>query len=378
MKFPLRTLTQYARHLFLRNRPAYMVLFVTSQCNARCSVCFNLKNVLAPSSDELSLEGYQSLAKQFGPLPQLLISGGEPFLRKDLPQIVESFYRSCGTRLITIPTNGMLVDKISDSFPDMLDRCPGASFNLNLSLDGAKEAHDAFRAVPGAYDMALETFQWAKAFQKKTPRFMVNISTTITAENYAQMEPFIHFVREELQPDFHLVGMDRAIINKSHIPKDKIHSIFRLADRPVTKPKGGILFQTAQMIIDVIRDLDRETLDKKNRPFTCLAGRKIIVVSETGEVYPCEPFWFPGLIRYSNETTRPPSFSLGNLKSVNMDLRHLLKQPSAKLIFKWIDSKNCTCHYECVYYNSILYSFWRYTGRFLKHMPGSFRLRREV
>ena len=122
----------------------------------------------ADTHEEMPLEFYEALAKQYGQLPQLLISGGEPFMRKDLPQIVEAFYRYCGTRIITIPTNGMLYSQISVALPDIVKRCPDAAININFSLDGIKEAHDAFRGIPGAFDMALNTFNWAKEFKKSS------------------------------------------------------------------------------------------------------------------------------------------------------------------------------------------------------------------
>ncbi len=325
---------QYLSQLVSRRHPAYLVLFVTSRCNARCAVCFNIKNVSTASHEEMPLASYQSLAKQYGQLPQLLISGGEPFLRNDLPQIIESFYRYCGTRVITVPTNGMLYNEINATLPDIVRRCPDAAININFSLDGMGRVHDNFRGVPGAFDMTLNTFNWAKEFKKKAPGLRVNICTTISPDNYSDMNNFIGFVREELKPDIHIVGKDRAIINKDHIPKDRLYSIFRFIDNySAKKAKSGLLLRILNIINRIIRDIDSEILEKKNRPFKCLAGRKIIIVSEKGEVYPCEPLWFTGIIRYINTDSRPASYSLGNLQTVGMNMCHILRQPLARKVF---------------------------------------------
>ncbi len=365
----IHLVAQYAGQLFLRTRPAYLVLFVTSRCNAKCAVCFNIKNVSADTHEEMPLESYQALARQYGQLPQLLISGGEPFMRKDLPQIVESFYRYCGTRIITIPTNGMLYSQISVALPEIAKRCPDAAININFSLDGIKEIHDAFRGIPGAFDMVLNTFSWAKEFKKKVSRLRVNISTTITPDNYSHMESFIRYVREELGPDTHLVGKDRDIINKDHIPKDKLCSIFKFLDNDSLKNKNrGLQSIILRIINRTIRDIELEVLEKKNRAFNCLAGRKMIIVSEKGEVYPCEPFWFHETIRHIDADSRPAFFSLGNLRTVDMNIHRILNQPLAENIFRWIDEKHCACHYECAYYNSIMYSFWSYANKIFKNM----------
>lgn len=365
----LHSFFQYAGQLFLRNHPAYLVLFVTSRCNARCAVCFNIKNVSTGIHEEMPLESYRSLAKQYGQLPQLLISGGEPFLRKDLPQIIESFYQYCGTRVITVPTNGMLYNEISVSLPEIIKRCPDAAININFSLDGIGRVHDNFRGVPGAFNTTLNTFKWAKEFKKNADGLRVNICTTITPDNYPDMNNFVRFVREELKPDIHIVGKDRAIINKDHIPKDRLYSIFRFLDNySVREADRGFLYRILNIINRTIRDIDLEILEKKNRAFNCLAGRKIIIVSEKGEVYPCEPLWFTGIMRYINTDSRPISCSLGNLKAVNMNIHRILNQPLAKQVFRWIDRKHCTCHYECAYYNSIIYSFWSYANKIIKNM----------
>lgn len=360
---------QYLGQLFLRKHPAYLVLFVTSRCNARCAACFNFENVSGENHDEMSLESYQSLAKQYGQLPQLLISGGEPFIRKELPEIIESFYQYCGTRVITVPSNGMLYNQITITLPDIIRRCPDATINLNLSLDGKNQIHDTFRGVPGAFDMVLNTFKWAKELKKKTPNLNVNITSTITPGNLSHMKDFVIFVQEELKPDIHIVGKDRAIINKDHINKDSLYSINQFINSYSTNGKSlGLLGHVLRVLKQTIRDIDLEVLEKKNRAFKCLAGRKIIIVSEKGDVYPCEPLWFPGIIRYIDTHSRPASCSLGNLKTVDMNMRRILNQPLSRQIFKWIDGKHCTCHYECAYYNSILYSFWTYTNKILKNL----------
>lgn len=368
----IHSIAQYVRQLFFRRHPAFLVLFVTSRCNAKCATCFNIKNVLAADHDEMPLKSYQAIARQYGQLPQLLISGGEPFLRKDLPEIIESFYRYCGTRVITIPTNGMLYSQIVISLPEIIKRCPDATININISLDGISQVHDNFRGIPGAFDMVLKTFNWVKELKKKIPGLGLNISTTITPDNLEQMNNFISFVREELKPDTHIVGKDRAIINKNHIPKGKLYEVFKFLDNdPTGRINRGLLNKVLRILIRTIRDIDLEVLEKKNRPFNCLAGRKIIIISEKGEVYPCEPMWFPEIIRHNNTNSRPRSFSLGNLQTVDMNLNRLLNTPLAMQIFRWIDGKHCTCHYECAYYNSIAYSFWNYSDKIFKNIMRS-------
>ena len=66
------------------------------------------------------------------PLLQLVLSGGEPYLRRDLPQIISAFYRNSGTRMVAIPTNAYLPDAIEESTRQVLTDCPELKLNVQL------------------------------------------------------------------------------------------------------------------------------------------------------------------------------------------------------------------------------------------------------
>jgi MoaA/NifB/PqqE/SkfB family radical SAM enzyme len=95
-----------------QNAPVETTFFVTSRCNAACSYCFYSKN-LNQSANELSPSEIGRLFSSFGPLIRVLISGGEPFLRDDLPQIIHAICKHSNPHHITIPTNGLLTGKIT-------------------------------------------------------------------------------------------------------------------------------------------------------------------------------------------------------------------------------------------------------------------------
>ena len=86
----------------------HMIVHVTNHCNFRCQHCFI---DFSPKND-LKLEHYRALGQQAGNLFWLDIGGGEPFLRKDLADIVACF----GAKVVQIPTNGsmqaLLIDQV--------------------------------------------------------------------------------------------------------------------------------------------------------------------------------------------------------------------------------------------------------------------------
>lgn len=125
----------------------------TRTCNLNCRHCY-AEAVNTDCEGELSTDE----AKRFmGTLvayhvPVLLFSGGEPLMRKDLCELIE-YGNRIGLRMV-ISTNGTLIDRARAGRIKEL----GVSY-AGISLDGLKDVNDAFRGVPGAFDLAMKGFR---------------------------------------------------------------------------------------------------------------------------------------------------------------------------------------------------------------------------
>src|SRR6516164_9343832 len=138
-----------------------LFLFVTSRCNSLCRTCFYFDKL--NSTDDLTVEQIARISETAPPFRKLWISGGEPFLRAELAEIVGMFVRRNGVRNVNLPTNGLLPDKMFPIMDRMLELCPETSIDLNFSLDGFQETHDAIRGVPGGFERTIETMREAAA-----------------------------------------------------------------------------------------------------------------------------------------------------------------------------------------------------------------------
>ena len=106
--------------------PMNLTLSVSFSCNSRCRTC----NVYNRKSQELSLEEWTKIFQSLKPPPfWVTISGGEPFLYKDIDALVGSLYDNCRPAIINIPTNGLLreripiiVEQIAKTLPKISDR----------------------------------------------------------------------------------------------------------------------------------------------------------------------------------------------------------------------------------------------------------------
>ena len=158
---------------FSSDKRPVVVWNITRRCNLKCVHCYaNAKNI--PFDNELSFKEGKDLIDDladFG-VPVILFSGGEPLIRKDLPELA-AYAVKRGMRAV-ISTNGTL---ITSQTARVLKEI-GLSY-VGISLDGMEEINDRFRGVKGAFRSALEGIEnCKKAGIKVGLRFTINKSNT--------------------------------------------------------------------------------------------------------------------------------------------------------------------------------------------------------
>jgi len=121
-------------------------LFVTSRCNSLCRTCFYWDNL--NKNQDLSFEQIGTISRTAPQFAKLWLSGGEPFLRQELDEIICLFYRQNQIRHLNLPTNGLLADKVHAVIARVLRDCPELTIDLNFSMDGLANTHDTIRGVP--------------------------------------------------------------------------------------------------------------------------------------------------------------------------------------------------------------------------------------
>ena len=133
--------------------PVGCVVAVTYRCSARCLMCDIWKRP-REARPELAAEDYRWLPAS---LRSINVSGGEPFLRDDLVDVVRVMQETCARARIVISTNGLA--------PDRIERAAAAMNRIavRVSVDAVGAAHDRARGVEGAYGLAIETVRRLKA-----------------------------------------------------------------------------------------------------------------------------------------------------------------------------------------------------------------------
>lgn len=267
--------------------PMSYTLGVTYRCNSRCRTC----NVYERKAKELDLAEYAKIFLSIGESPVwFTISGGEPFLRRDLADICKLIYRLCRPRIINIPTNGILFKTIPETVEKILKDCPDTNLIINLSFDQIGQEHDKIRMVPGNYEKSLKTF--AALRKLEYPNFTLGIHTVISRFNVEYI-PDIYRGLIALNPDSYITEIaeerhELKTIGASIAPdkKDYDKAIDFLMERIRETKFEGISRITQAFRLQYYQMVKRYLAEKK-QIFPCYAGILSCQIAPDGDVWPC-------------------------------------------------------------------------------------------
>ncbi|MET0390666.1 MAG: radical SAM protein [Polyangiales bacterium] len=171
MRYPTFARSLLRAQLRQTDLPRLLTYIVTFTCNARCVMCDSWRK---PSND-LSLDEIGRIFSQLPQLDAVRLSGGEPFIRKDLPQIVELVRTELQPFVLHITSNGFLTDRIV-AFCEERDR--SQPLQLLISIDGVGAKHDQVRGIGHAFERAIETVR-ALAPRQRELRLKLAVNQTI-------------------------------------------------------------------------------------------------------------------------------------------------------------------------------------------------------
>lgn len=344
----------------IKGKVPYLILHVTSACNARCRMCFNWDGMQERRTPHgISVENLELLAASMKPLPQLTCSGGEPLLREDLPNILAAFYRNANTRFFTVPTNSLLPDRVAALIERFTQDCPNGFLNICLPFHGSGAAFDDILGVPGAFEKFNQTYAVIKDAQKKNKQvsFLLNfVMSKFNADKYQQI------VDNALEnyPEAPLgIAYARGLPKEREaveVPLDifqQAHSYLNLRRRNKNRfnPYSIMFSAIGKRMADTVAAV----VQAEQKNLKCRAGRRFLVIYENANVYPCELIDVVG-IPDSNHEDAPKTALLGNLQEYHYDLSLLLHSDHAQKVMNWIDSRGCACTWECAIYSRLVHS----------------------
>jgi MoaA/NifB/PqqE/SkfB family radical SAM enzyme len=254
-----------ARSALVQPRPFLFYLKPTARCDLRCAIC-NRWQETSSSEEELSLDEIRSVLAKFHAAGAQILTlwGGEPTLRRDLPEILAEAKR-LGMRT-SMCTNCNSLAKKADAILPNLD-------TLLCSLDGYGETHDAQRGVPGLFERVLAALAAAQRF----PHLRLKIWATVHTRNAGQQEKLAQLAKDhgawiEFFPVSPIPGY-----NNETVPSDSL--LAEVFDEVARLKRAGYPIWNADRVIDKMA---------RNAPFKCNFGRAAIHMDHKGTLYSCE------------------------------------------------------------------------------------------
>jgi MoaA/NifB/PqqE/SkfB family radical SAM enzyme len=330
--------------------PIYFVYFVTDFCNARCKHCLLSAHDPAHKSAELTIDEIERVSSSMDDMLFFTPTGGEPFLRRDLAEIVRIFHRNNHAANVGIPTNGSLTSRVVDTTRDMLDTCPGLDLHIDVSIDGVGEEHDRIRCFPGLFERAVRTYQELRLLEKHYSNFSTCVEITVSQHNQEHLLELYDYLTRKVGVNtvFTLLmrGAPRDPVSTDVLDIGKYEELHAALERDnKTRILSGYYkmpfsdFLNAKRIVRP--RIIAQTVRERRYQIPCYAGSLGGAMFSEGQVLPCELH---------------VDRSIGNVRDVDYDFRKLWLGSKGNEMREFVCDTRCFCTYECFLTVNILFN----------------------
>lgn len=282
-------------------------VIVTYRCNARCTMCNRYKCPSKPD-EELSLETIKKLPKMYF----TNITGGEPFIREDLPDIVRELYKKSDR--IVISTNGFFTDriiKLCEEFPNV---------GIRISIEGLEETNNKIRGLDDGFNKGYSTLK--KLVEMKHPD--VGFGMTVQDANAKDLVPLyklsnemnMEFATASLHNSFYFVEAKNIIKDRPMVAKEFEKLINELLNS--NSPKKWFRAYFNHGLINYIYG--------QKRLLPCDMAFDTFFIDPYGDVMPCNGTKEKEVMGNLNEQTWDELWNSEQAEKVRNKVRHCDRQ----------------------------------------------------
>ncbi len=321
--------------------PMNLTVSLTYRCNSRCKTCY----VYRKKAEEFTLEEFERTFRSIGRAPYwFTMSGGEPFLRRDIVGICKSAYENCRPKIINIPTNGILYDVIPEKVEMIAESAPDAEIIVNLSMDEVGERHDSIRNVKDNYQKVVKTFEKLRELNCKN--LTLGIHTVISKYNVCDFQR-IYQGLNQLKPDSYITEIaeernELGTVGTGISPSLEEYS--RAVDflsKKIGEQKFSGISEVTQAFRVQYYELVKKVLAERRQIIPCYAGFASAQISPDGDVWAC-------CIKAE---------SMGNLRNMDYDFKKIWFSEKAWEVREKIEKGMCFCPLANASYTNMLFSY---------------------
>lgn len=335
--------------------PLSMVHFITKKCNARCSHCFIDFDNPNTFKGELSVAEIDTITKSIGhQLKNVNITGGEPFLRRDIFSLAQCYFENTSIKTMYITTNGFFTAFTKEFIEQYIAAQYQQLLIFSLSIDDFPDDHDKNRKVKGLFEHVLETYRMIRSFHHE--KILVNVNLTVIPANYKRiLEIYEYLVTTAgIQSFTTTIVREEGVMKIPQDLKQDLLSAYAALNLKIEKDihskriegyQGGFIGKVLNAKNQVMHNMIEQTFLENTYVSPCYAGDVFLVLEANGDVRPCEVL---------------KDKVLGNLRAFNYDLQKLWASEHAKSIRTWIKETKCRCTYECAMTFNVLLNSQHY------------------
>lgn len=324
--------------------PYKINLHITYSCNSRCQTCFIWKKYRKRpglKEKELKADDWKEFFEKLGnDLYWLSISGGEPFLREDLVEIISSM-NTKNLCIVSINTNGQLPEKIYKIMKEILEIIPGnIKVFLAVSLLGLEDMHNLVSGKKNAFKASKKTHEKLRSLQKKHKNFYLERELVVNRQNLNEIGEIADKLNKEKIPFTFTFAQESEYYDNvgrrvGFSPRERQRVAETLKNLRIP------VYRKEDMMKRIFKEIAIKFFERGEIP-KCYSSWCSVRIDPYGNVYPC-------IMR--NEV-------IGNLAENGMDLeKTILKSKKLKKIQREIKNKQCSCWTPCEAYHNIVQNF---------------------
>jgi radical SAM protein with 4Fe4S-binding SPASM domain len=272
-------------------------------------------------------------------LVSLSLTGGEPFLFEELPEVAGIFSERIPGCYISTVTNGLAPALTFKKVEQILQHTTNEIW-VNVSIDSLDETYSEVRGVPGGEKKVLQTTEGLVGMAKGEPRLNVGILYTLMPENFGQALPVLNYANNlGVQYTLNVINGGDVYYQQTPEPifvwyREHIEEILGLfADLAAAGYNRPLARKLLSFFPQYLERIPR-------RPIACFSGFTSAFISPLGDVYPCVP---------SGER-----YKMGNLFEQSFD--EIWTSHRATEVREAVNRVECNCLLTCETTNSLKFS----------------------
>ena len=261
------------------------IINVARECEMRCMMCNIWRNRRTDYNgkvvDAEILSRTIGTSEVLKKMPYIVMTGGEPFLRKNFKDLLTALFKFPHVLKITIGTSAFLKNKILSDVGHVLEHAPeNKQIALQVSLQGVGEVQDRIKGKENCFIKVRETIAELKSLRKKYPgRLILYIYSVLQPENKDTFEKTYEFARSnDIGYSFGIVN--NMLYNKN---KDDAYTKDAVTDKDIER------LININPVYSMLRRWNKRNFTQRTTGIRCFAAYSSFFIDYDGSVFPCLP-----------------------------------------------------------------------------------------